>query len=72
MSSLSVGEYDVLERAIAKGERVVFIRRGSRLAVVPLRLQMVGRDEVVFARQPSTGEAISFALSTVERVEVPR
>jgi hypothetical protein len=72
VTQLSTRDYDVLERAIARGQRLAFRRRGAVLVAVPLRLVTSGRVEIVEARQPSTGEPLTIALDTVLAIEVPR
>lgn len=72
MTHLTTHDYDVLERAIARGQRLGLRRRGTLLIVVPLRLVTNGRVEVVEARQPSTGEPVSIALDAVTSIEAVR
>jgi hypothetical protein len=73
MSYLTSRDYDVLERAIARGHRLSFHRRGkTQVVVVPIRLITTGRVEVIEARQPSTGETMTISLDTVDRIEEPR
>jgi hypothetical protein len=72
VATLTTRDYDLLERAIARGQRLSFHRRGRTITVVPTRLLTSGRSEVIEARQPSTGETITISLDTVERIEDPR
>ena len=71
--ALSSATYDLIERAIVIGQRLVLDRRGTEYIVVPLRLRMRGRQEMLEARHPTTGEMMSFALDELTSVEgVPR
>lgn len=63
-------EYNRLEAAIANGSRVVVMRQGSELVVVPRQLRMRGGRELIEAVHPATGELISFMLDEIERLEV--
>lgn len=71
--AMSSATYDLIERAIVVGQRLVLDRRGTEYIVVPLRLRMRGRQEILEARHPTTGEMMSFALDELKSVEgVPR
>ena len=70
MAHLSPGEYDRLERAILNGRRIVLVRQGRELVVVPLRLYMREGREVIEARHPTTGDIISSVVDDLEAVEV--
>lgn len=63
-------EYNRLEAAIAAGARIVVMRRGGELIVVPRRLGMRGGRETIEALHPATGEPVTFVLDEIERVEV--
>lgn len=69
---MTPGQYDVLERAIARGERVAIRVRGAELVIVPLALKAKNGREILITRQPTTGEAISLAVEDVETVETVR
>ncbi len=66
----TAADYNRLEAAIARGARVVVVRQGGELVVVPRRLGMRGSREWIEAIHPATGEIIAFMLDEVERVDV--
>lgn len=70
--AFSPGDYDVLERAVARGARVAITRRGSEWIVVAERLVVARGREVLEARHPSTGEALRFHVDEIQRIEVVR
>lgn len=70
--ALSVAQYDVLERAVASGARVAVTRRGVQWVVVAERLAVTGGRETLVARHPSTGDAMTFAVDEIQRLEVIR
>lgn len=70
--ALSVEQYDVLERAVANGSRVAITRRGVQWVVVVERLVVAGGRETLKARHPSTGDAMTFAVDDIQRLEVIR
>ncbi len=68
--ALSHAQYDLLERAVAKGQRLAVTRRGSMWIVVAQRLDVRGGKERLISRHPSTGESLTFDLDDIERIEV--
>jgi hypothetical protein len=70
MGQLTHAQYDVLERAITTGSRVS-VRRGARResVVIPLRLEIEGRREVIAARNPTTGHDLRIYVDEIESVE---
>ena len=66
----TAAEYNRLEAAIAGGARVLVVRQGGELVVVPRRLGMRGGRELIEAQHPATGETITLMLDEIERVEV--
>jgi len=69
---LSVKQYDALERAIARGQRISVFRRGTEYLLVPERLVHRGRRECIEARHPTTGDHITLWLDEVDSCEVVR
>lgn len=61
---------DALERAVREGRRVALLRRGTEYVVVAVRLESAGRDEVLHARLPMTGESLEFRLRELERFAI--
>lgn len=72
MARLTPAEYDALENAIANARRVVVMRRGTEYVIVPLRLRIDGRHEIIEARNPTTGDALAFSLDDIDTVHVVR
>lgn len=70
MAQLTHEQYETLERAVANGRRIVFLRRGRReYVVIPLTLRLVDGREVVQARNPTTGHELTIYLDEVDGVE---
>lgn len=66
----SPAEFNRLEAAITAGSRIVVVRQGGELVVVPRRLGMRGGRETIEAVHPATGEMITFVLDEIEGIEV--
>jgi hypothetical protein len=66
----SHADYSRLEAAIAAGARVVVVRQGGELVIVPRRLRMRGGREIIEAIHPATGEIVTFALDEIDPVQV--
>ncbi|MBM3907001.1 MAG: hypothetical protein FJ363_02870 [Gemmatimonadetes bacterium] len=69
---LTVRQYDALEQAITRGQRIAVTRRGTEFVVIPERLVMRNRRECVEARHPTTGDHLSLWLDEVDALEVVR
>jgi len=69
MSQLTHDQYDLLERAVTRGQRIVVQRRGTEYIVIPLSLMMRGGREVIEARNPTTGDTLSLYLDEVDSIE---
>lgn len=67
---LSHTEYDRLERAVARGQRIAVVRRGTEYIVIPLALHGASGREVIEARNPTTGDAMTLFLDELESIEV--
>ena len=65
-------QYDMLERAVARGLRIAVRRRGAELVIVPLRLEERGGRELIVASHPTTGDDLNIFLDELETVEVVR
>ena len=62
-------DYDIVERAVVRGERLAVRRRGTEYIVVPLALRMDNGREVIDARNPTTGDELALYLDEVDAVE---
>ena len=67
--AMSVADYDRLERAIVDGRRLSFWRRGTEYIVIPERLRIADRREVVMARHPSTGHKLELFVDEIDAIE---
>jgi len=70
MGQLSVKQYDALERAVTKQQRVLVMRRGTEYLVIPERLTLIKGREAIIARHPSTGAALTLYLDEADALEV--
>lgn len=69
---LSVKQYDALEHAIARGQRISVFRRGTEFVVIPERLGLRERRECIEARHPTTGDRMILWIDEADAVEVVR
>jgi hypothetical protein len=70
MAQLNHEQYERLERAVARGERIVVKRRGTEFVLVPLALvSRAGRD-VIESRNPTTGDALSLYLDELDSIDL--
>lgn len=72
MTELSHVQYDLLERAVLKGQRIAVFRRGTEYIVIPERLAMRGRREAIEARNPTTGDHLTLYIDELDALEVVR
>ena len=72
MAQLSTTQYDQLERAVSRGERIAVYRRGTEYILVPLRLVLRGGRELIEARNPTTGDDMRLFIDELDAIEVVR
>ncbi|MBC7894207.1 MAG: hypothetical protein H7066_02285 [Cytophagaceae bacterium] len=70
--AFSPRDYDVLERAVARGGRLQLTRNGSQWIILAQRLLVLEGREALEARHPSTGESMRFFVDEIERIEAIR
>jgi hypothetical protein len=70
MAQLNHEQYDRLELAVSRGHRIAVSRRGTEYIVIPLALESRGGREVLNARNPTTGDALSLFLDELESIEM--
>lgn len=70
MTQLTVREYDALEDAVRRGRRILVRRRGTEFLVIPDRLVMRGRREVIEARHPTTGQPLTLWVDEADTIEI--
>ena len=68
--TLSPDALDALERAVRERRRVALSRRGTEYVVVAEALLTQGRDEILEARLPMTGELLRFPLHDLDSFAV--
>lgn len=69
MSQLTTDDYDRLEQAVTRGQRIAVSRRGTEYIVIPLSLRTSGGREVIDARNPTTGDSLSLYLDELDAIE---
>lgn len=67
---LNTRQYNLLERAIAQGLRIVVYRRGSEFVVRPESLGLRTGREAIETVQPATGDRMTIYLDDLEGFEV--
>jgi hypothetical protein len=72
MAQLTVAQYDALEAAIRDKSRIVVRRRGTEYTVIPQRLVLRGRREVIEAQHPTTGQPLELWVDEADGLEVVR
>lgn len=68
----TTAQYDLLERAIIDGTRLMIMRRGTEYVVIPERLRLDGGREVIVARHPSTGHRLELIVDEIDTLEAVR
>jgi hypothetical protein len=73
MATLTPAQYDQLERAVTRRQRLVISRRGgTQHIVIPIRFSVNGNRETIEARHPSTGDEMIFHVDDIDWFEVVR
>jgi hypothetical protein len=72
VAELNHGQYDLIERAVLNGQRLVVYRRGTEYIVIPERLALRGRREAIEARNPTTGDHLTLYIDELDTIEVVR
>ena len=70
MTQLTHAQYDRLERAVADGSRIIVHRRGTEYVVIPRALALHNGREVIDARNPTTGDALTLYLDELDAIEL--
>ena len=70
MAQLTHDQYDALERAVARRQRIVVYRRGTEYVVVPLEIRVRDGRETIEARNPVTGDSMTLYLDELDAFEV--
>lgn len=72
MAQLTHEQYDRLERAITRGQRIAVYRRGTEYIVIPERLRLDNGRESIESRNPTTGDHLTLYLDELDSIEVVR
>ena len=70
MAQLNHRQYDMLEHAIADGQKIAAYRRGTEYVVVAQRVTSIDQHEVFIGWLPMTGEEFTFRLDEIESFQV--
>jgi len=70
MAQLTHEQYERLERAVVRGDRIIVYRRGTEYIVIPLALSTREGREVLEAQNPTTGDSLMLFLDELEQIEV--
>ena len=63
-------DYDSLENAITRGQKIIVSRRGNEFIVVPSRLRVEGGREAIDSVHPTTGEKLTVFVDELSGFEV--
>lgn len=63
-------QYNLLERAVTEGLRIVVFRRGSEYIVRPESLGLRAGREAIETVQPATGDRMTIYLEDIDGFEV--
>jgi hypothetical protein len=70
MAQLTHAQYEILERALSRGSRIVVMRRGRQeYVIIPLELRTENGREVIEARNPTTGHGLTIHLDEIDGIE---
>lgn len=67
---LSVREYDAIERAVSRGTRLTFVRRGSPYPIIAGQLIVANGREAVVGTHPTSGEILTVFLDEIDAISV--
>lgn len=70
MVSLTHDQYDRLERAVTRGQRIIVYRRGTEYVLIPQSLTMKNGREAIEARNPTTGDSMTLFLHELDSIEL--
>lgn len=70
MAQLTTTQYDLLERAIVEGRRVIVSKRGAEITILPLAIRVRGGREVIESRHPTTGDRLEFFVDELGGIDV--
>ena len=69
MAQLNHEQYDRLERAVTRGDRIIVNRRGTEFILIPLALVIRAGREVIESRNPTTGDELSLDIDELDSID---
>ena len=69
MAQLNHEQYDRLERAVTRGDRIIVNRRGTEFILIPLALVIRAGREVIESRNPTTGDALTLYIDELDSID---
>jgi hypothetical protein len=69
MAQLNHEQYDRLERAVTRGDRIIVNRRGTEFILIPLALVIRAGREVIESRNPTTGDEMTLYLDELDSID---
>ena len=70
MAQLTHNDYEALERALGKGSRILVRRRGRQdYVIIPVAFRAREGRELIEARNPTTGHALTIYLDEIDAIE---
>lgn len=69
MAQLNHEQYDRLERAVSRGDRIIVNRRGTEFVLIPLAIVTRAGREVIESRNPTTGDALSLYIDELDSID---
>ena len=63
-------QYDQIERAVTRGQRMIVYRRGTEFIVIPRSLISRNGRELIEARNPTTGDHLTLFIDELDSVEI--
>ena len=70
MAQLNHEQYDRLERAVTRGDRIIVNRRGTEFILIPLALVTRAGREVIESQNPTTGDALSIYIDELDSIDL--
>ena len=70
MAQLNHEQYDRLERAVSRGDRIIVHRRGTEFVLIPLAIVTRAGREVIESRNPTTGDSLSLYIDELDSIDL--
>ncbi len=69
MAQLTTTQYDLLERAIVDGRRIIVSVRGAEITILPLAIRVRRGRELIASRHPTTGDHLEYFIDELEGID---